>query len=210
MKSFPHKAMPSQNPEDYSWEACRLTRHMMMEGRSHSMQECLTRLAIWHMKGDKDCKTGYEIAPGIALVVERRCDPPPGYSSFESVLKRLKDPMWVDGEEHPPREIQFTSRIEGPVKDPIEGPAWDFDATRVNINEIPESIAQKIISFAMKPVDIIQHPFLASKEIQTVEWGGLRWTKRGKSEETPFPGGPNRIRINLKGGMEFRPITVTV
>lgn len=201
----------NHDPDNYQWMACRLTRHMMAQGRSVPMKESLTRLANWHMKGGNDCRTGYELSPGIEMIIERRCDPPPGYSNIGSFLAKFdKSQVRTEESNQPPEEVQFTSRIEGPREDPIEAPAWFFNANMLHVKDIPESVAQNIINGMMEPYTIIDHPFLKHRKIDCVEWRSKQWRKGRIIKDRLVPTMMVKgIKVYFKGGHEFQPIKVS-
>ena len=190
-------------PERYTWKACRLTRNLMAEGRSRPMQEALERLATWHMKGEKECKTGYDTPGGLSVSLARHTDPPPGFSTIDALLARMKNDSWTDENDEPPLEVEIHTTISS-----VGSAAWSMNQAILAIVKPPGSIVTRLISGDCELKDIVDGPYTQGFSIHSVWWRGEHWKGGEKIAHNAPAELSDKLEIMLEGAHDFQPIRI--
>lgn len=191
-------------PERYTWNACRLTRNLMLEGRSVPMQQALERLAIWHMKGEKEWRTGYETLSGLQISLARRTDPPVGFKDAKDFLKMIKNDSWNTEDEEPVLKVDIVAQIEPPGPNP----GWTLNHAKLSIESPPLSVVTRVTRGDAVLTDLIQGPYLDGFSIHSAWWKGGQW-KDGKEISFNPPGEMNtHLEIMLEGANDYQPIEI--
>ena len=190
-------------PERYTWKACRLTRNLMSEGRSVPMKETLERLAIWHMKGQKECMSGFETLGGLEVSLALHTYPPAGFADLDTLLKQMKKGSWKNENKDPALEVEINATLAH-----VGSTAWKMNHAKLSIHAPPQSVATRLLGGRADLRDIIGGPYLEGFSIYSIWWKGEHWKNGEIIEHNPAGEMSEHLEIMLEGAHDYQPIRI--